>query len=344
MSSNKTKWNSLGDFLKAKEEREKEPPAPEPPTPVTPVTPVPPVTPVKEVVAPARDFARVANSVVRDAVPAGIFTGKGKQLYDYLYSRTRGAIVPSRSARIPTDQVMKGAGMTRHTYRAHIHRLISFGLVEVQERPGEHGGNIYTVHLPEEAEANRGDIRHRGDRGDRGHTGEKVPGVQGSQVHPGHRGLSVEDSRVSGEPKTSFKINTENDDDDAALAGVFAALKRANKEITGKDLSRADADRWREVADVIVAELKIAAARTTVSNVPAFLAEHLRRRLWKIDRKQASAEGKELPDQSVSTTAQEDVKACPDCGGSGWWYPEGADRGVKKCRHEKLKERTGEAD
>src|SRR5215203_1686318 len=133
MSSSKTKWNSLGDFLKAKEEREKEPPASESSTPVTPVTDVPSVTPVKEVAAPPRDFARVANSVVRDAVPAGVFTGKGKQLYDYLYARTRGAIVPARSARVPTDQVMRGAGMTRHTFRAHIHRLISFGLVEVEE-------------------------------------------------------------------------------------------------------------------------------------------------------------------------------------------------------------------
>src|SRR5215213_4842646 len=240
MSSNKTKWNSLGDFLKAKEDREKEAPAPEPLTPVTPVTDVTGVTSVREVAAPARDFARVANSVVRDAVPAGIFTGKGKQLYDYLYSRTRGAIVPVRSARIPTDRVMKGAGMTRHTFRAHIHRLISFGLVEVEERPGEHGGNIYTVHLPEETEANRGDTRHRGDRGDRG---EKVPVVQGSQAHPCDRGLSVEDSMSSGESKTLFKTNTENNDDDAALAGLHTALKSAAEEITGRKLSRAEADR-----------------------------------------------------------------------------------------------------
>jgi hypothetical protein len=336
MSSNKTKWNSLGDFLKAKEEREKEP-APELQTPVTPVTDVPPVTPVREVAAPARDFARVANSVVRDAVPSGVFTGKGKQLYDYLYSRTRGAIVPVRSARIPTERVMKGAGMTRHTFRAHIHRLISFGLVEVEERPGEHGGNIYTVHLPEEAEANRGDTRDRGDRGDRGHTGEKVPVVQGSQAHPCDRGLSADSSISSGESKTLFKTNTESDDDDAALAGMTAALKSATEEITGRKLSRAESDRWKELADVLIAELKIAAGRTTVSSVPAFLAEHLRRRLWKVDKKQARAEGRELPDEAISSApSQEGSKECPDCGGSGWWYPEGPERGVAKCKHAQI--------
>ena len=39
-----------------------------------------------------------------------------------------------------------------------------------------------------------------------------------------------------------------------------------------------------------------------------------------------------------------DASACPDCQGSGFYYPEGTAGGVRKCRHEKLKERTGEAD
>jgi hypothetical protein len=340
-TSKQTKWNSLGDFLKAKDAKEKEENAPsqgsqQTPTPVTPVTVVTPVTAVREDAAPKRDFTRVANSVVRDAIPAGIFTGKCKQLYDYLYSRTRGAIVPIRSARIPTDRVMQGAGMTRHTYRAHIHRLISFGLIEIEERPGEHGGNIYTVHLPEEVATNRGDTRHTGDRSDRGHTGEKVPVVQGSQAHPGDRGLSLDESTTSGSSKTLFKTNTERSDDDAALAGLTASLKQLTKEITGKGLSPIENDRWRELAEVLGAELKIAAARTTVSSVPAFLAEHLRRRLWKIDKKQARAEGRELPDEVVSQSSSANASKCPDCGGSGWWYPEGEAKGVAKCKHEKL--------
>jgi hypothetical protein len=344
-TSKQTKWNSLGDFLKAKDAKEKEekasePESPQTSTPVTPVTGVTPVTPVREDAAPRRDFTRVANSVVRDVIPAGVFTGKCKQLYDYLYSRTRGAIVPLRSARIPTERVMQGAGMTRHTYRAHIHRLISFGLIEVEERPGEHGGNIYTVNLPEEVAANRDDTRHRGDRG---HTGEKVPVVQGSQAHPCDRGLSADVSITSGNSKTLFKTNTENDDDDAALAGLNAALKSAAKEITGREISATESDRWRELADVLVAELKIAAARTTVSSVPAFLAEHLRRRLWKIDKKQARAEGRELPDEVASSpVAREDAVMCPDCGGSGWWYPEGESKGVAKCKHARLAQATEE--
>src|SRR5918911_816742 len=58
------------------------------------------VTSSKSPVAPERDFTRVANSIAREAVPAGVFRGKSKLLYDCLYRMTRGAVVPSRSVRI----------------------------------------------------------------------------------------------------------------------------------------------------------------------------------------------------------------------------------------------------
>jgi hypothetical protein len=230
--------------------------------------------------------------------------------------------------------------MTRHTYRAHVHRLISFGLVEVEERPGEHGGNIYTVYLPEEVASNRGDTRHRGDRSNTGDRGDEVQGVQGSQVHPCDRSLSTSYTDTSGMSKTLIKTNTEksidDDDDDAALAGLAESFKQITKEITGKDLSSAERDRYKELADVLIAELRIAAARTTVSSVPSFLAEHLRRRLWKVDKRQARAEGRELPDETMKAAQTADYSSCPDCAGSGWHYPEGMEKGVKKCKHERL--------
>src|SRR3954462_3407784 len=46
-------------------------------------------------IAPERDFMKTANSIVREAVPGGLFRGKSKQLYDALYLLTRGAVVPS---------------------------------------------------------------------------------------------------------------------------------------------------------------------------------------------------------------------------------------------------------
>lgn len=38
----------------------------------------------------------------------------------------------------------------------------------------------------------------------------------------------------------------------------------------------------------------------------------------------------------VATRTPEAAAACPDCGGSGFWYPEGEAKGVAKCKHEKL--------
>jgi hypothetical protein len=315
-------------------------------TPVTPLTPetgvrgvidkkrLTPVTGVNPDAAPKRDFTRAANSIVRDAIPAGVFTGKGKHLYDYLYSQTRGAITPVHSARIPTEKVMAGAGMTRNTFRFHLERLCNSGLVRVDQRPGEHGGNVYTVLLPEEAGLERGDRGHRGERGYTADTGENLPLVQGSEVDPSHPGSSSIMSDTYGGGKTSFKTKKINTDDEAAFAEFAAAVRKTAKEITGKEPSKAEAARWAEVAEVLMTELKIAAGRTTVSSVPAFLAEHLRRRLWKKEKRQIEAEAAE---QKASVPAGKvDASQCQDCFGTGMYYPEGFDKGVARCPHSKL--------
>ncbi|MCP9496329.1 MAG: hypothetical protein MSG64_17945 [Pyrinomonadaceae bacterium MAG19_C2-C3] len=36
------------------------------------------------------------------------------------------------------------------------------------------------------------------------------------------------------------------------------------------------------------------------------------------------------------STPQVDAKSCLDCGGTGYWYPEGAGKGIAKCNHPKL--------
>jgi hypothetical protein len=48
---------------------------------------------------------------VREAVAGGHFTGKSKQLYDFLYHRTRGAVVPVRSVRITKPKLMAGSSI-----------------------------------------------------------------------------------------------------------------------------------------------------------------------------------------------------------------------------------------
>jgi len=107
------------------------------------------------------------------------------------------------------------------------------------------------------------------------------------------------------------------------------------KEITGKEPSVAEAERWRELGELLVTELKIAAGRTTVSNVPAFFTEHLRRRLWKKEKRQLEEEGKSAAGAQQSVV-KVDASRCPDCFGTGMWYPEGFERGVARCGHDKL--------
>jgi hypothetical protein len=151
-------------------------------------------------------------------------------------------------------------------------------------------------------------------------------------------GKSVDNKTTYAEPKTFIKTNTNTDDE--AFAKFAAAVRKTAKEITGKEPSKAEAERWAEVAEVLMTELKIAAGRTTVSNIPAFLAEHLRRRLWKKEKGQLDAEAAE---QKRSEPAQKvDASKCPDCFGTSMWYPEGFDKGVARCTHLKLKGEAGE--
>ncbi len=52
-----------------------------------------------------------------------------------------------------------------------------------------------------------------------------------------------------------------------------------------------------------------------------------------------SGEADELIEKFLNPTAQAaqvDASACPDCSGSGWWYPQGKDKGAARCKHEKL--------
>ncbi|HEX8499521.1 MAG TPA: hypothetical protein VF659_02935 [Pyrinomonadaceae bacterium] len=286
-------------------------------------------------IAPERDFTRFANSIIRDALPAGVFAGKRKQLYDFLYSQTRGAVVPKRKIRISKQSLMKGADIGSWvTLRQNLTHLKNAGLLVETVIPGTHEGNEYEVFLPEEIE----ETPSRGSRGSR--PSNPLYFLEGLDplVSRGSRGgLIVENTGTSPEDKTLYKTNKNIDDE--AFAGFLAILRRTAAEITGREPSPNEAPRWEEVAEVLVTELRIAAGRTNVSSVPAFLAEHLRRRLWKKEKRQIEAEAAE---QKASTPASKtDASKCPDCFGTGMCYPEGFDKGVARCTHPRL---TSEAE
>jgi hypothetical protein len=151
-----------------------------------------------------------------------------------------------------------------------------------------------------------------------------------------YKRVNKSDVEPDSNPPSSSISSAGEDDERFALSELNKIFSEATVKLTGSAPRPADRERWAELARVLVSELEIAAARTTISSVPSFLAEHLRRRLWKLDKQQALAEGRELPDEAIKTAPEVDASQCPDCAGSGWHYPEGLDKGVRKCRHERL--------
>jgi hypothetical protein len=291
-------------------------------------------TPTEVPISPTRDYTKVANSIRREAVPAGLFKGKAKQLYDALYGLTRGAVVPKRKVRISRPKLMKLAHIgARATFDANVDHLRAVGLVTVTVVTGEHEGNEYEVFIPEE-------LSMPSQTSQSSHTSQtryaqKLDRLVCLETSQTRHTSFVDNTDTYGELKTSFKTNTEKDDDEA-FAPLVARLRQAVKDLTGKEPSSTDALRWGELAELLDAELRIAAGRTgAVSNVPAFLTEHLRRRLWKKDRRQVEEEGKLVAGGEVSAV-KIDASKCEDCFGTGMWYPEGFDKGVARCLHEKL--------
>jgi hypothetical protein len=284
--------------------------------------------------APARDYMKVANSISRKAVPSGLFRGKSKQIYDFFYSQTRGAIMPRKECRLTRGAIMRGAHIgSTNTLRDNLLHLRAVGLLSWDDKSGEHNGNLYRVWIPEEIV----NSMHHDQAVQADQAGLKLPSALRADSAQGDQGISITDATVSELPKTSFKTKDQITDDEAAAAHALSdhnqVFNEATRKLTGKSLSLNERDRWREFAELLVAELQIAAARTgQVSSVPAFLTEHLRRRLWKKDKAQLDREEKTAPEVQPKINASK----CPDCGGAGWFYPEGQERGVAKCKHARL--------
>ena len=282
-------------------------------------------------VAPERDFQRIPNSVTRRAIPEGLFRGKSKQVWDYLWSVSRGAIVPVRSVRKSRREIKVGAGLgSMVTVDAALEHLEQVGIIAIRPAIGSLIGNEYEVFTPEEAYT-----RYTSTSSISRTTSltQKVDVLDVLDSSISSTTQLVEDKTTYGASKTSFKTK-ERKTDDEAFARFLEAVKKANREVTGKEPSPAEAEKWGELAEVLITELKIASGRTTVSSVPAFLAEHLRRRLWKKEKRQLDAEAAEQ--NTAAPSVRIDASKCPDCFGTGMYYPEGFEKGVARCPHAKL--------
>lgn len=278
-------------------------------------------------IAPERNFNKRANSLEHSALPAGHFPGASKKIYDSLYVRTRGAVVPTRIVQARHRELLAWSGVKDiKTVKTHLNKLREQGLIIWQTLKGEHEGSFYEVFLPEEASPDLAQSQPNGS------PDQKTDSDLAQKTDWAGLPNLADSEGVNPQDKTFLKTNTERDDDEA-FADLLADLKRAVREVTGREAISADRAKWKELSDILITELKIAAGRTTVSNVPAFLAEHLRRRLWKKEKRQIEDERSQ---EQPSAAPKVDASKCPDCFGTGMWYPEGFEKGVARCEHKAL--------
>ena len=263
-------------------------------------------------ISPQKDFTKVANSITREAIPAGLFTGKSKQLYDCLYKMTRGAIVPTRTVRVSRPKLMSQAGIgSRATFESNIERLVGVGLIDVRLITGEHRGNEYTVRLPEEVSATMPSQTSQSSQTSLTGYAQKLGRLVRLETSQTRHSLSDEISTTYDMSKTSFKTLEKNDDE--AFATFVGKLREAVKEITGVEPDHGEQARWGEVADILVTELREAASKTkTVSSVPAFLATHLKRKF--VHRATLTRDESKLSTPEVAEVAQSepDRKLSPE--------------------------------
>jgi hypothetical protein len=281
---------------------------------VRPVTPLTGVTPVikteEQPIAPVKNFQKVSNSIAKQAIPAGVFkSGKSKELYDVLYSLTRGAFNPARTVQISKPKLQKLAGIgAPQTLSQGLMHLQLVGLVKiVSEAPGgKHEGHEYEVFLYEETLTGVTPLTPvSGVR--------NLPHLLPLESNPGYSSLNVENKANSENAKTSsLKTNTKNDDDEAAaFSELNKKLAAAVKKITGKNVSEKEAGKWSDLADLLILELEVAAKRTgVVSSVPAFLTEVLRRQFFAARQRPASKTSKEIKKDTVgkSETGSYEIK------------------------------------
>ncbi|HEY9405812.1 MAG TPA: hypothetical protein VIQ24_24390, partial [Pyrinomonadaceae bacterium] len=277
-----------------------------------------------------KDFNRRANSLERDAMPAGLFPGSTFKVYNALYLRSRGAVVPRRKVRASRRDFIDWTDIRNiKTIDSHLRYLMAKGLIVRAWELGSTEGSEYEVFLPEEVLPPLPTTLHQSPPVT---TTQKTSSGYTQKLGSGGDSQNVDFQATYDDDKTDLRLDRKFIDDDAALAGLFRELER---EVIGKN--SASIEHWKEVKEVLLTELRIASGRTTVSNVPTFLAEHLRRRLWKVDKKRAIEIATVEPEQGRQPALSDEAKrSCPDCAGTNFWYPEGSDKGVAKCRHAKL--------
>lgn len=305
-------------------------------------------TPVESHNEPLREVTRTSPQYL-DAT----HTSSEQRVYSVMYRETVSRGVKERHFG-PKELCEKTGVRSDRTIRTALDGLIEKLSVEIiSNSNGSPLGPRYRVYEPKEIIGRRKSVGieidpqskkiltpvstgvSTGDKNYRG-TGVDSTGVTGVDF-AGVYNKYINNIGGSGKNAAGSSSNLTPGIDDEAYASLLSRLREAVKEVTGRESGPAEAEHWGELADLLITELKVAAGRTgSVSNVPAFLTEHLRRRLWKKDKQQLEGEEKSEADTSQHASRVDALK-CPDCFGTGMWYPEGFDKGVARCPHTRLK-------
>ncbi len=235
-------------------------------------------------VSAVKDYSKLPNSIKR-AIKQGVFQGCSLQIYLYLFSLTRGAIQPRRKVRTTKPKIKSGAGVGSDvTLNKHLSHLKSLGYLAITEIRGQYHGNEYEVFIPEEIASNTLDSLEGLDPLDL----QKIDRLDLLDSRPSIPSQTIENKQDSDALRHSLKTNTKTDDE--PFGKMNETLAKVFEKVSGKSPQKTDATKLNELAELLAMELEIAAARTkSISNVPAFLTEHLRRRLLGIS---AAGEGK----------------------------------------------------
>jgi len=306
-----------------------------------------PIQPEKKPTAPAKDFQRVPNSITRDAVPSGLFKGTSKSTYDALYLRTRGAINPVRNIKATKRELMKWIGISHVTIFKHLKHLEFIGLLKIEQQLGSHDGSIYEVFIPEETQPIQSHTNLSNDSLSYPMTSNpnqsdaiqsnNVVSVPYNNLVLDRMGIAPENIGEEQLPKTSFKDNTKIDDERARISGGFSVMAKrldeAAKKLTGKGVSKNEAEKWGTLADLLILELEAAAKKTdSISSVPAFLTEVLRRQFFVARR--------ELLPPGISSKAKPDMVGKPDKAGE--YEIKALDEPGREAALEQLREFAGD--
>jgi hypothetical protein len=247
-------------------------------------------------VSPERDYTKTPNSVTRIVLAQGLFKGKSKQIYDYLWSISRGAIKPDRIARKTKKEIMQGTGIgSKNTVASGINHLQSIQLIKVLTTAGSNEGNEYEVFTPDELGYT---------------TPEGLPNLTGVPIEPGQTtkngapsfdwatraaqkvgvlGLPISGSPSMGqtqENKIAYTVSKtflktlKQIDDETALIRAFEKLDEAARTATGSGLTKSDLEAFENIIDLLIDMTTIAATKTdSVTTYLKFAEANLKKRL-----------------------------------------------------------------